>query len=423
MGWQPLLEGPAAEAARTAIAAIAGSLAGSLPATENPTSAPLARHLALESGGAGLALFYAHLARSTGDVAAGRRAERLLMTALDGAPQAALGPSLWGGVAGLAWATAHLQQLGVVDDDRARSFERWAHGRLAGELSQPCVSGPLSHYDLISGLVGVGVAALERLPEPSSSALLHRIVTLLNQRAEHRSDGITWWTAPEQTGRAGQTPHGWYNLGLAHGVPGIIAFLGLVCQAGIAPAIARPLLKGAVSWLLAQRRPFETGACFPTYLVEGGELEPGRLNWCYGDPGIAAALLVAARAVGEAAWEREAVALALRAAKRHPETAGIADASLCHGAIGAGHLFNRLWQATGEARLADAARFWLGHGLTQRRPDGRLGGFHALTVDAEGRMRRVAFRGLLQGAAGLGLALLAATSDAEPTWDRILLLS
>ena len=66
-----MLDGPAAEAARAAIDAIAATLADSLPTGDNPTAGTLARHSALDSGRAGLALFYAYLARSTGDRAAG----------------------------------------------------------------------------------------------------------------------------------------------------------------------------------------------------------------------------------------------------------------------------------------------------------------------------------------------------------------
>lgn len=422
--WRPVLNEPAADQARAAVAAIAASLVGSLPTVDDATAAPLARHVALESGRAGLALFYAYLARSTDDRAAAREAESLLTSALDVAPATGLGPSLYGGVAGLDWAAAHLHQLGIAEGNRAEPFGRWADARVAA-LGPVTDAGDLDHYDLISGLVGVGIAALERLPSLPAAALLERIVLLLDERAERRADGITWWTAPEHTGQAENVPRGWYNLGLAHGVPGVIALLGLVCAANVATPTARPLLDGAVAWLLAQRRSFENGACFPIYLAEGIEPLPGRLSWCYGDPGIAAALLVAARAVGEPAWEREAIALALAAAERPPEASGVLDATLCHGAIGVGHVFNRLFQATDEARLAEAARSWLARGLALRRPEvSSLGGFHAVMRDDDGRpARRIAFRGLLMGAAGLGLALLAATTDVEPAWDRILLLS
>src|SRR5437016_1276213 len=96
--WQPVLSGEAGEQARAAVAAIAASLANSLPAEDDPTGAPLARHAALESGRAGLALFYAYLARSTGDRAALDQAEALLARALDDAPRAEVGPSLCAGI-------------------------------------------------------------------------------------------------------------------------------------------------------------------------------------------------------------------------------------------------------------------------------------------------------------------------------------
>ncbi len=82
-GWQPLLAGEAAAPARAAIDAIAASLTGSLPARGDPMVAPEARHVALESGQGGLALFYAYLARSTDDRAAMREAHSLLASALD----------------------------------------------------------------------------------------------------------------------------------------------------------------------------------------------------------------------------------------------------------------------------------------------------------------------------------------------------
>ena len=48
----------------------------------------------------------------------------------------------------------------------------------------------------------------------------------------------------------------------------------------------------------------------------------------------------------------------MAAAKRPRGFSGVVDAGLCHGAAGLGHVFNRLFQATGEQRLALAAREW-----------------------------------------------------------------
>jgi lantibiotic modifying enzyme len=211
-----------------------------------------------------------------------------------------------------------------------------------------------------------------------------------------------------------------YNLGVAHGCPGIISFLGQVCAAGISEHESRELLEGSVRWLLA-RRVSEDSDEFPASIVIRQDDLPSKpVSWCYGNPGIAAALLVAARAVGEESWEHEARDMALKCAgKRDPESR-VLEACLCHGSAGNGHLFNRLYQATGEPRLRDAAVFWFAHALELRRPGTGLAGFVSKEY-LEGKLFWQGQPGFLNGISGIGLALLAATTDVTPSWDRLLL--
>jgi lantibiotic modifying enzyme len=154
-------------------------------------------------------------------------------------------------------------------------------------------------------------------------------------------------------------------------------------------------------------------------------IRPARTAWCYGDPGIALALLAAGRAAGEPAWEREALALGHAIARRPPEICHVEDAGLCHGAAGLGHVLNRLYQATGDPELLAAARAWFERAFTYWEPGRGIGGFLAYTPP-EGDFDRLVWNedpGFLTGSAGIALTLLAATSDVEPAWDRLLLLS
>src|SRR5262249_5851933 len=150
-------------------------------------------------------------------------------------------------------------------------------------------------YDLISGLVGIGVYALEGLPRPSARACLEAVIDRLAELAEERDGGGTWKTPPAllPEGQRARPPPRHPHLGAAHGVPGIIALLGKACGAPVAAATARPLLDGAVAWLLAQRLPAAAGACFPAWIAPDAAPRPARSAWCYGDPGVAATLLVA----------------------------------------------------------------------------------------------------------------------------------
>ncbi len=117
--------------------------------------------------------------------------------------------------------------------------------------------------------------------------------------------------------------------------------------------------------------------------------------------------------------------IARRAVERPVGQSGVKDCGLCHGAAGVGHLFNRLFQATGDASFAAAARFWFERTLEMRRMDQGIAGFAALTRDPEhpDEERWVVAPGILEGAAGIALALLAATTNIEPCWDRMMLVS
>lgn len=179
----------------------------------------------------------------------------------------------------------------------------------------------------------------------------------------------------------------------------------------------------APRWLLARQLPAGKVSCFGTSFVAGEDTGASRLAWCYGDPGIAATLLVAARAAGVPAWEDKALEIARAAARRPLEQAFVRDAGLCHGAAGLAHLFNRFWQASSEEVFRDAARFWIERTLELRVPGEGIAGFRAWHAQPGPNGQWVADPGLLEGATGVALVLLAAASTVEPEWDRILLVS
>ena len=57
-----------------------------------------------------------------------------------------------------------------------------------------------------------------------------------------------------------------------------------------------------------------------------------------------------------------------------------------------------------------------------RQPGEGVGGFLFESFE-NGEARAVSELGILQGSAGIGLSLLAATTSIEPEWDRMLLTS
>ncbi len=178
-----------------------------------------------------------------------------------------------------------------------------------------------------------------------------------------------------------------------------------------------------MSWLLARRLPAETGCAFPHFYTPGTESGGSRLAWCYGDPGMAAALLVAGRGAGEPAWERIALEVGVGAAERAEPAARVQDAGLCHGAAGVAHIFHRMYCTTGDERLAEAARSWYEWVLRFRSPGLGFGGFRSWSTGPDETLSWQDDPGFLEGAAGTGLGLLAAISTVDPGWDRVFLES
>lgn len=413
--WSPILTNDLRTEAMASVEEIAAVL---LPSSE-PTPTDDA---SLAGGSAGIALFFSALHAAFPDhrkLDSERALDHLTnaVGALAGKP---LGASLYSGFTGIAWVTDYLDGRLFLSDDEDPNAD--IDRALASHLEQT----PWHRdYDLVGGLVGHGVYALDRKDRAAQTSLLTSVIQRLSEIAVVTAEGTTWHTPPHLLVQWQRDlyPNGYYNLGLAHGVPGVIALLSQACAADIAVELARPLLYSSIPWLLSQERDNPCHeSCFPTVVLEGhDDQKSARVSWCYGDLGIALTLLAAARIAGETSWERRAIDIAMQAARRSENHSGVLDAGLCHGAAGNGHLFNRLYHATGEARFKETAVSWYSRALEYRRPGEGLAGYRAWIGANGGQWRE--YPGLLEGIAGIGLALLAATTPVEPDWDRMLMVS
>jgi hypothetical protein len=361
------------------------------------------------SGEGGLAILYHYADR----VFPGRgfdedrqaRTDRMVDLVANNAATAAL----FGGFVGAAWSIEHIQPTDPTangDDD--------PNGDIDEVLIELLTRDPWpGEYDLISGLVGFALYALERGPRPRARECLRLIVDQLGKLARPDRGGLAW-ISPRQPDVL--------NLGVAHGVPGVIAVLAAICTIPELADRARPLLDGAVAWLLEHRLAPGSGGAFS---YQAGSDRPARSAWCYGDPGIAVTLLAAARHTRTEAWERVALEVGLRALDRPLADTQAEDPAFCHGTAGLAHIYNRLYQATGEQAFAEAARTWLARTLDLRRPGVGLSGYLSLiptpTAQEPGRREWLPDPCLLTGVAGIALVLLAASTSVEPAWDRALL--
>ena len=401
--WRPLIVGDLADAVRALVVELGDAIARpEVLANAEPS---------LAGGQAGFALFHAYVNRTDDAVDA-------LERAIDAMATRKMQPNLYAGFPGVAWTMEHLGDLfdNEGDDPNAAIDEA-----LVDALSRPW----RGDYDVINGVTGLGLFGLERAYAGRGTRIVELAIEQLAAMSTEKDGGRTWWTDPAwmipETREV--FPHGYHNMGIAHGVPGAVALLAMALERGITPERTRALLDGSVAWLLANRLPPElqtkTTAVFPYHQEElaAGTHEGTRVAWCYGDPGVAISLLLAGRAAGVAAWEEAGLHAARVAATRPFKDTGVIDAGICHGSAGLAHLFNRLWQATGDERFAEVARRWVEHTIGLRGDKG-IGGYQAWKAD-----HFEDTTGYLTGATGIGLALAATIATTPPDWDRPLLVS
>lgn len=375
----------------------------------------------LLNGSAGTALLFAYLRRASlrdpvfGDPERwATLASDHLDHAIEGVSSLAMPPSLGNGFTGVAWSMAHLGELLDLEIEIPESIDT----ALVELVSAPWTG----NFDLIVGLTGLGVYFLDRLPDPQAVRGLEQIVERLDELAHRDEHGVAWFTPPSRVPewQRAQCPEGYFDLGVAHGLAGVVGLLVSVDAAGIAKARARELLEAAMSWLLAHSLGPAEEAGFPWAHLAGAEPVVARSAWCYGDPGIATVLARAGAWLERPEWTRRADAL-LRAAAAHPR--GIVDACVCHGSAGFLLMLQRAWQRDrSDPVLAQALREWLAWTLESRVPGEGVAGFRTAIYE-NGETVWITEHGVLEGAAGVGLALLALVSEVAPDWDRILSLS
>lgn len=373
--------------------------------------------LSLGLGLADCAVFQAWRGETFGDESASQRAAELLQCLVAGVRSSVAGHGLFRGCAGVGWAITHLAdretaELALQPIDEALldvlERERW-----------------LGDYDLVGGLVGLGVYALERAPGGAAQRMLERILDHLGALAVPQSGGLSWYTAAESLPlwQRELAPQGYFNYGLAHGVPGIIALLAAMIEAGQHEERARALLEPAVTWLLAGELGAGLGSCFPSWDFGVAPLQATRASWCYGDPGVAIALARAARATQSASLRDVAVRVMRRTAARDAASAGLVDAPLCHGAFGLAHMLHRFASFVPDDDIAGAARAWTRRGLALRQEGKGFGGFQAYRPqkDAPTESPWVDDPLLLTGSTGIGLVLMSMLNDECADWDAPLL--
>jgi len=408
VGWQSVVTGELARSATGRALEVAGRLRG-----RNDAEPGL-------DGSAGKALLFGQLDRIAPGEGWDRHAHEALTDAVRGIESTGRNhPGLFIGHTGVAAAAAYLSREGTRYGGLLATLDCQISAAVA-EQSEVFVKSPAHQpfeaFDLIYGLAGTNRYLLER-DQPKLAGLV--------ALCDSGPDEPNWFTPPEaireETAIAQWYDGGVYNCGLAHGIPGPLAILAIAFTRGYAVPRQAEAIARVADWLTANRADDEWGANWTSCVTPGGPPEiPAHSAWCYGSPGVAYALWLAGTAIDDAKL-RELAIEAMAAVYRRPwPVRQIGDSpGLCHGVAGLLQITLRFANHTGEPLFTNAAGELTERLLKLYRPEVPTGYYsHS---KSNGSVRE--HPGLLDGASGVALALLAASTGTEPVWDHALLLS
>jgi lantibiotic biosynthesis protein len=333
--------------------------------------------------------------------------------------------SLYNGFSTLGFAAWRLSRDGARYSQILAEVDRWVVER-AGIRGQELVSAPGGRasdvFDVVTGLAGIGAYLMCR---PATSAALIKVLRGLVAVCSKTGGYPNWHTSAEGMTRSGVMrlvyPNGMVNCGLAHGVPGPLALLCLTMANGVSVAGQYMAIQRVANWLAEHRADDDWGPNWPSgFPLNLALQEPTHNAWCYGSPGIANALLLAADTLDDDDLRKLAVESMAAVYRRGPD-ARMIDRSpgLCHGVGGLLMITLRFAQTTAEPVFTSATAALTEQLLAMYDPD-LLYGYEFLANDGATVQDQPDF---LNGAAGVALTLLAAAGPGEHPWDRMLLLS
>jgi len=279
-------------------------------------------------------------------------------------------------------------------------------------------------YDLFIGTIGKGLYFFERLSfsienkESDKVALykkiLGKIVYNLEGHAVKSTNGIYWLDRYTSLYNDFREKEPFAGIGLSHGIPSIIYFLGKCYNFGIAPDKCKQLISNSINWLQAQESELNN---FPTKVYEDGHQIRGvDLSWCYGLFSVASSFWIAGKVLEKKSLIEKATSIVDTAAEINIDTYAIhkiennKNIFFCHGTAGISYLFSKFYQLTQVKKFQKRSKDWL------KETDKEFLKYDKALLEKDEQS-------ILDGFAGVDLVKMSLSSNSENTnWDKLFLL-
>lgn len=365
-------------------------LANAQTALATPTN------ISLAAGLAGALLMQSHLYSLQPEEARGERIIKMIASLIHQVQTREMSTGLWDGLTGILYSLEYtLKVAPVLVPPAVVEFIGNMDDLLIGYVAPDAEP---QHFDIISGIAGLGAYALMRTNINAARLLYQAVEARLIGLSSMIASGRVWRTLPQFMSPFASTEsreHGHVDLGLAHGLPGVVQLLAGAVRHGLATPQTGTYLREACDALISLQSDSMDGARYAYFDIHPSD---SRLAWCYGDLSAAFAIYSAADALRHPVWLQMARTLLLERLQKPESSFGLEDAALCHGHSGVLHLVQKIAvrdQQPAYMRFVNERRAALGEG----------------SDDFESRA------GLLEGHAGVLLVLQNSPDLGRHHWD------
>lgn len=321
--------------------------------------------------------------------------------------------SFCSGISGTIWLLLYLQRENIIQPQPDLISE---------ELIEVLCNTSLEHvlagrYDYMHQGLSVATALLgsEELVV-QHKIYFEKIIAALGETATGFENDMIYWEYMLPSKYPGEV-----SLGMSHGIPSVLSFLSKVNRYKICSDLCESMIEGAAKFLMRHHHA-QGVSRYPSMVLPGEEppYPPTRLGWCYGDMGVAASFLQAAKSVDQPMFREEADNIIAHILNRDDEGQVMdGDATLCHGAWGIAHLFNRLWHFNQHPLAKEKTRYWLHRALELTWYNTKQ---LAIAKVEDGEAGWNDSPEILNGISGAGLTILSAVAPIRPAWDEIFFL-
>ena len=227
---------------------------------------------------------------------------------------------------------------------------------------------PQKYYDLIYGIIGIGVYLSEIINEGNKAeALLKRIIkqcieiSTLNKFGS--SNYFLFFNPPYNMNSEERSffKRGNYNLGMSHGASGILAFLTKMLIAGVIVPGQKETIEELMFWLLNQSFSFKGCLCWGVRSLDKilqEEMKPPmnnlfRLGWCDGISGILRSIYLASKALNNKEVKSSTEKYLVENISTFIDEKLIHSPTLCHGYTGLNLILSLMANETSLQKIRD----------------------------------------------------------------------